>query len=295
MIVRHFDINTPKVMAPGKEGWEQLSLGYYWMPKCRAANFRAALEELYMRIRESGNIAGGQFQQDCMLSILADIKKDKVNIFELGAGWGRVCLDVAAAIDFNIIQCAPKKYNCLAVEAEPVHYEWLKRHFEAQNISGIAVFGAVSNENGSCQFDSFSSSPDSEYGQAMSPLIGRRGFPNVRGLLKFLRGRTVRVPTYTLDFLMQKYRFKHVDIVQMDVQGAECDVILGAVDSINEGLIDYFLINIHLDEYGNMIHGLLSDKYTLVIDLKRGHLGSVEGFPPIHCHDGIQLYKRKGV
>lgn len=292
MNIRHFDIKTPKVKAPGEDGWEQLPLGYYWMTKCMAADRRLRDDELYSKIRAAGNMRAGNFQQDCLLSILADIKRDEVNIFELGAGWGRICLNIAGAIDFKVTQCTPKTYHCLAVEAEPIHYEWLKEHFEAQNINGTAVFGTVSNKNGSSHFDA-SSRPDYQYGQAMSPFMSRIGIPSIQNLRKIITGKTVKVPTYTLDRLVQEYGFNHVDIVQMDVQGAEYDVIKGAANSIKECMIDYFLINIHLEKYSNMLPVLLSDKYNLIIDLKRASLGIVEGFPPIHCNDGIQLYKRK--
>lgn len=294
MNIRHFDIKTPTVKAPGEGGWEQLPLGYYRMTKCLGADRKAGDEELYSRIREAGNIAGGNFQQDCLLSILADIKRDEVNIFELGAGWGRICLNIAGAIDFKVIPCTPTRYHCLAVEAEPVHYEWLKEHFAAQNINGMAVLGAVSNKNGSCYFDT-SSRPDYQYGQAMSPLMGRSGMPSLGNLRRIITGKATRVPMLTIDRLVQKHGFDHVDIIQMDVQGAEYHAILGAANSIKENMIDYLLINIHHEEYSQMLPVLLSDKYNLIIDLKRVSLGIVEGFPPIHCNDGIQLYKRNNL
>ena len=292
MIIRHFDIGTPEVVVRKKDGWEQLPLGYYRMSKCIAADRRFSDEELYSSIRAAGNMPAGNFQQDCLLSILADIKKDEVNFFELGAGWGRICLNIAGAIDFNVIDCIPKRYHCLAVEAEPIHYEWLKEHFEAQNINGTAVCGAVSNKNGTCRFESYSR-PDYQYGQAMAPLRSRRGIPSIQNIRKIITGKTVKVPMYTLDHLVQEYGFDHVDIVQMDVQGAEYDVIQGAANAIKDDMIDYFLINIHHNDFSHMLTARLSDKYNLIIDLKRESLGSVDGFPPIHCHDGIQLYKRK--
>jgi len=190
MIVRHFDIKTPEVKAPGEDGWEQLPLGYYRMSKCIAADRKSSDEELYSRIRAAGNMPAGNFQQDCLLSILADIKKDEVNFFELGAGWGRLCLNLAGAIDFKVIQCNPKRYHCLAVEAEPIHYEWLKEHFEAQSINGTAVFGAVSDKNGSCRFDTYSR-PDYEYGQAMTPLISRRGIPSINNIHRSMCGKPI--------------------------------------------------------------------------------------------------------
>ena len=129
----------------------------------------------------------------------------------------------------------------------------------------------------------------------MSPVMSRRGIPSIQNIRKIITGKTVKVPMYTLDHLVQEYRFDHVDIVQMDVQGAEYDVIQGAQTSLMSGMIDYFLINIHLEQYSNMLPVLLSDKYNLIIDLKRASLGSVEGFPLIHCNDGFQLYKRKAI
>lgn len=294
MIIRHFNIKTPEVTAPEEDGWEQLPLGYHWLTKCMAADRRAGDKELYGKIREAGNMTAGDFQQDCLLSILADMKRDEVNFIELGAGWGRICLNMAGAIDFKVIECNPTQYRCLAVEAEPVHYEWLQEHFKAQNINGNTVFGAVSNKNGTCRFNAYSR-PDYEYGQAMIPLIGRRGIPSIHNLRKLITGKTVKVPMYTLDHLVQKYGFDHVDIVQMDVQGAECDVIKGATNSIKEGMIDYLLINIHNDDFSTLLNSRLSEKYELVLDLKRVSLGVLEGFPPVDCHDGIQLYKRKNI
>jgi FkbM family methyltransferase len=236
---------------------------------------------------------GGQFQRDCLLSILADVDREEVLFVELGAGWGRLCLELAGAIDFNLISCKARRYRCLAVEAEPVHFGWLREHFEAQRIAGTPIFGAVSSKNGTSHFDARSSRPDSEYGQAILPLQGRRGLPSLHSLRKILAGKAVRVPMFTLDRLVQLHGLERIDVVQMDVQGAEYDVIQGAVESIRTGVIDHFLINIHRDEYAGEISRILGDRYDLVVDLPRGKLSAVEGFPPIEVNDGIQLYKRK--
>ena len=294
MIIRQFDIETPEVKASIEDGWEQLPLGYSWMTKCRSPEFSVSLAGIYREMEEQGIMPGGRFQLDCLLSILADIKKSHVNMFELGAGWGRLCLEIAGAVDFHVIECAPKSYRCLAVDAEPRHYQWLQEHFQAQDINGVTVFGAVSTKNGSCRFDA-SSSPDAEYGQAISPVIGRRGLPSIHGIRKIIARKTVKVPMYTLGSLAKEYSFDHIDIVQMDVQGAEYDVLSGAIDCIDEGIVDYFLINIHLDEYSKTIPAILGEKYNLIVDLKRASTGTVPGFPPIQCHDGIQLYKRKSL
>jgi len=263
------------------------------MTKCRSETFRSSLAETYKRIEGSGHVPGGQFQRDCLLSILAEVDRDEVCFVELGAGWGRLCLELAGAIDFNLIPCRPRMYQCLAVEAEPVHFGWLREHFEVQHIAGTPVFGAISSKNGTSLFDARSSKPDSEYGQAILPIQGRMGLPSLHGLRKILAGKAVRVPMYTLDRLVQLHGLERIDVVQMDVQGAECDVIKNAVESIRTGVVDHFLINIHRDEYSDEISGILEARYDLIVNLQRGKLGAVEGFAPIEVNDGIQLYKRK--
>ena len=292
MIIRHFEIQAPEMKPPAEDGWEQLSLGYYWMTKCMSAERRAYDEKLNANRQEAGYITTGAFQQDCLLSILTDMQRDEVNFIELGAGWGRVCLNLAGTIDFKLVPCNPKRYRFLAVEAEPTHFEWLQEHFKAQNINGTPVFGAVSSKNGNCRFQA-NSDPDFHYGQGIAPMITKRGIPNIHNIRNFFARKTIKVPMHTLDYLIQKHDIDHVDIVQMDVQGAEHDVIIGAEKSIKENKIDYFLINVHNNDIGNAISELMSDKYETVINLERVKLGRVAGFPPIDCHDGIQLYKRK--
>lgn len=99
----------------------------------------------------------------------------------------------------------------------------------------------------------------------------------------------------TVDHLIQKYGFDHVDIVNMDVQGAEYKVMLGAAESVKDDLIDYLLIGIHRREFNDALRELLSPKFDLIVDIYRDSVGTVGGFPPIRCHDGIQLYKRKNL
>ena len=100
---------------------------------------------------------------------------------------------------------------------------------------------------------------------------------------------------YTIDRLIQAYGFEHVDIIDIDVQGAEYKVVLGATESIKNDLIDYFLIGTHYGELNDSLRRLLSPKFDLIIDIYPNSVGIVDGFPPIRCQDGIQLYKRKNM
>ena len=83
MIISHYDIKTPPGKAPEETGWAQLPLGYYWMNKCMSAERRARDEKINKKRQEAGYMSTGNFQQDCLLNILADMKRDEVNIIEL--------------------------------------------------------------------------------------------------------------------------------------------------------------------------------------------------------------------
>jgi FkbM family methyltransferase len=293
MIVRHFDVKTPETKPPNDEGWEQAWYGYHRMAKCWSEQMKVKFGEQSKSVNAAGELDEGQFERDCFLSVLADIKREHVNMFELGAGWGEWCLALAGAIDYKVIPIAPKSYRCLAVEGEPTHYQWLKEHFQSQNINGVAVHGAVSDKNGTCHF-SVHAAPDACYGQAIS-FHKQTIKETIRDLRDLILRKTTEVPMYTVDKLIQAYGFDHVDIIDIDVQGAEYEVMLGAADSIKNDLIDYLLIGIHDRKFNDALRQLLSPKFDLIIDIYPNSVGIVDGFPPIKCQDGIQLYRRKNI
>ncbi len=294
MIIQHFDVNTPKVKAPRENDWEQLWSGYYWMTKCISQQKRTEWAERDNVTRLSGKMTEPDFQRDCLLSVLADIKREHVNICELGAGWGRISLGLAGVIDYKVLPITPTSYRFLAVEAEPTHFKWVKEHFEAQNINAEVIFGAVSNKNGFSHFR-IHPEPDSQYGQELNPVVGRQKIPSIGYIRNILSGKTVKVPTFTVDRLTTILGFDHIDLLQMDVQGAEYKVIQGSSESIKKDMIDYILISVHVREYNEKIKTLLTPKFDLIIDIARNSVGNVDGFPPIQFGDGMQLYKRKNL
>jgi FkbM family methyltransferase len=293
MIVRHFDVSIPKTEPPQNEGWEQAWYGYHRMTKCWSEQMKVKHRGRIKPIMVKGELDESSFERDCLLSVLADIKREHVNMFELGAGWGEWCLALAGVIDNKIIPVVPTSYRCLAVEGEPTHYQWLKEHFEGQNINGIPVHGAVSKKNGTCRF-SLLAAPDASYGQAISfHRLTLRG--TIRDIYCFILRKRIEVQMYTIDHLVQAYRFDHVDIIDIDVQGAEYEVMLGAADSIKNDLIDYLIIGTHYRELNDSLRKLLSPKFDLAVDIYPNSVATLDGFPPIRCQDGIQLYRRKNI
>ena len=294
MIIRHFDVKTPQTQPPQSEGWQPTWHGYYEMAKCESPERKTEYAERDRAIHAEGMMTEADFERDCFLSVLADIKREHVNMFELGAGWGRMSLALAGVVNYGLIPLTPLSYRCLAVEGEPTHYQWLKEHFEMQKINGIVVHGAVSNKNGTCHF-SADSSPDSCYGQAINPLLSRRKIPSIGNLRNLITKKTIKIPAYTIDKLIQTYGFDHVDIIDIDVQGTEYEAMLGAADSIRNDLIDYMLIGTHHRELNNALRRLLSPKFDLIVDIYPNSVATVNGFAPVKCEDGIQLYQRKNI
>lgn len=294
MILRHFEIKSLNTLPPQDTGWEREWHGKDEMTKCESVQRRLEYAERDRAIRADGMITEAEFERDCFLSVLSDIKRTHVNMFELGAGWGRMCLALAGVIDHRVIPLTPVSYRCLAVEGEPVHCQWIKEHFETQKINGTVVHGAVSKRTGSCYFG-LPEPPDACYGQTISPLFHRYKIPNIRTLLSVFTGKATKIPMYTVDQLIKTYNFEHIDIIDLDVQGAEYEVALGAAESINNDLIDYWLIGTHHPRLNEALSQLLSPRFDLIVDIYPNSVGKVDGFAPISCHDGIQLFRRRNI
>jgi hypothetical protein len=176
----------------------------------------------------------GYIERQLFFNILKQLKGD-VTLLELGAGRGDWCLALTGIVDFNLIDTDISSYKCIAVEAEPTHYEWTKAHFEEQGIKGAqALHGAISSKNGECKFYS-TEDPASTYGQAIT------------------ENGNLTVPCYTVDYLIDKYSLSKVDIVHVDIQGAEYDMLLGATEALSKGTIKYMLIGTHSPDMNEKI------------------------------------------
>lgn len=280
MKISHFDIRAPDTKPPDGRDWTQLWHGHHRLTECWNDDLTNKSEQ--------------DFERDCFLSILSDVRKDKVTMIEVGAGFGEWNLALAGVIDHKLINIASKSYQCLAVEAEPTHFGWCKEHLNVQDIKGTAIFGAVSNRNGRCRFNA-STLPAEHYGQSMSFAINpgsvrERVSQTILGLRNFVRGKAVSVPMYTLDTLISE--FGCTDIVHVDAQGAELKVVEGATNAIRRELIDYWLIGVHKQEYNEVLRRMLRSRYECVVDLVPDSMNVVDG-RTVECGDGIQLWKRR--
>ena len=262
---------------PDPQGWESCWSGYFQMTKVRSAHKR----EMDRRVQgedvsPADVMSDWEAERQFFLNVVQDIKKDCITMFELGAGRGDICLSLAGVIDFHLVPVSAKFYRCLALEAEPTHFEWTKEHLERQGIKGVVVHGAIHGYDGYCQFDT---NEEHTYGSSIYSM-------NVN----------ITVPCYTIDTLMKKYDFPHIDILHMDVQGAECVALQGAGLALSRGNIDYIIIATHDSGMNGTLRKFLNRNYEIIIDISPGtpqvetSIGKVS-FP----EDGLMIFKRRAL
>lgn len=163
------------------------------------------------------------------IDILESAKEAKTNycIIELGAGYGRWSVrGYNAAIACGI---RPDKIQITAVEAEPRHFNWINDHFKANNIqcNHQLYHAAVAGTRGHVEFCISQPNVNPEditasrkwYGQAI-----------VNG--RWEGSTTIRVETVTLQEILDRITIKEVDLLDIDIQGAEFEVLNECTESL---------------------------------------------------------------
>jgi FkbM family methyltransferase len=139
-------------------------------------------------------------------------------IIELGAGYGRWLVRAALAV---------RRYHgdlplrLIGVEAEPTHFRWLREHLRDNGIDPDAhelIEAAVDEKDGEVLFHV--GKPNQWYGQA----IAKNSEATNESILK-VRALSLNTILRPLD---------SVDLIDLDVQGAEFIVLRSAITALNE-------------------------------------------------------------
>jgi FkbM family methyltransferase len=205
--------------------------------------------------------SGIDIELEAFLNCVANIKNDCATLIELGAGRGTWSLILAGIIDNQLLETKAKTYKIIAVEAEPTHFQWCQEHFQEQNIAAKVIHTAIRNSSKEIYFKTghvpaYNLSPSNWYGQS----ICGDNYPHEK----------TKVPSTTLDKLINKCKLDHVDIVHMDVQGAEASVIRGAEKAIKNKMIDYMVVSTHRrgSNLNLEIKELVQKNYRVILDIE---------------------------
>jgi len=162
--------------------------------------------------------------------------RDRFTMIELGAGYGRWLVRAVAAL--RVVN--PLPFRLVAVEPEPTHFGWLHEHLRENDIDPsdhVLVEAAVTAHGRPVPFHVGNAA--GWYGQAIADPSALHSAP-VRALRRLMaRWRhsdaaatsVVRVPSVTLQDLLAD--LDRVDLVDLDVQGAEADVLGAAIDALD--------------------------------------------------------------
>jgi FkbM family methyltransferase len=224
-----------------------------------------------------GYPALSEWTADWVASLLAaKTAGSHFNIVELGAGYGQWM--VTGLLAFNAIRPAGTGFG-IAVEADLSHYEWLKQNVES-NLGGLPnlvtelVHGAAGLD-GSVTFPVVED-PSKDYGASYS-LAGSYE-------------KTIEVPSFSLDSLCKKLPKGKIDMLHVDIQGAEVDLIES--DNFQERLADtrVVLFGTHRStELHNSVRNKLQEA-GLVIKLEWPRNGTVNtDFGVVKTNDGALL------
>jgi FkbM family methyltransferase len=154
--------------------------------------------------------------------------RGEFHMIELGAGWGRWSVLAALAA-----RAFGKRLGGLAAyEAEPTHFAYTRRHFADNGLPPRrhrVVRAAVGASDGSGAF--YVGRPQAWYGQALQP--AGQVTPWLTRWWRQLRGRDALASVPVLGLSTILAQDKCVDLVHMDIQGAERDVAQGAIDALD--------------------------------------------------------------
>ena len=185
-------------------------------------------------------------------------------MIDLGAGFGRWAVRAAFALKQYKNETP---HRLIAVEAEPVVFEWMGLHFADNDVDAgkhRLIHAAASDHSEDVRFyigapkgSPWDLSPDAWYGQAMAKDYDVSGeyveegeYHGYTVRLHQSGWRSIQIPSVTLHSLMAD--LDHVDLLDMDIEGQELPVVRSTIEEI-----DAKVRRIHIGTHGKEIESEL--------------------------------------
>jgi len=238
-------------------------------------------ETIHLVARKANSASGGRLVRIYQLYLAGDrefenftlyvppSRADRISTdiedFILSNASGRVFWDIGANIGYLSLQAASVAKVVRAFEPDPSNSQILTENVERNDFTNIQTHQiAISEEDATAEFFS-----DREEGSGIQSLAYDER----------LGGETLSVDTRTIDSLADEYG--DPGFVKVDVEGAEEQVLRGAIEVLERGNTDW-LIEVHASETGERVdrisqHGGSADElYGLLED----HEYHIYGYEP---------------
>jgi FkbM family methyltransferase len=225
---------------------------------------------------DRANPVPSEFDEWATLAAAIDDAASRFTMIELGAGFGRWTVYAAAALR----KLRPDvRYRLIAVEAEPTHFAWLRQHTRDYGLrrwsrrgSCRLINAAVSGREGDDDF--YAGDPATWYGQAL-----------VRPENVGADAQVMRVQTIRLSRLLRRLGF--VDLIDMDIQGAELEVLAEARSELSR--VRRIHVETHSEAIDEALPGLFAD-WTLVAAKPLGAHAETPLGPADYSGGGFQVW-----
>ncbi len=150
-------------------------------------------------------------------------------------------LDLGANIGYYALFEANKVNYVHAIEPVKYNFNLLAKNIELNNYSNISAYQlAIGGNNGTTKIYT-----SKRCNWATIVPEEQRFGKYIDRFNRFKKG-VEEVPIYTLDKFVEKYAIKQVDMLRMDVEGAEIDIIEGGLNTIESmSKNSYLVVEVH--------------------------------------------------
>jgi FkbM family methyltransferase len=205
--------------------------------------------------------------------------RNSYTMVELGAGYGRWLVNAWSAL--RSIGKADISLTLIGVEAEPTHFAWMRQHFITNMLDPERhrlINAAVAASDGVVHFAT--GHPAEWYGQAIVPSASAR-------MSQWSNMSVREVPAVSLETVLDGICV--VDLVDMDIQGAEADVVRASAYLLAERVKRVF-IGTHRAEIDRSLRETFrSLGWRCVYDYPCGRV-SYTPYGFINFQDGVQSW-----
>lgn len=212
-----------------------------------------------------------------------------------------IVLDIGANIGYYALLEASKVNHVHAIEPVKYNFELLTKNIKLNSYKNVSTYRlAIGNMNGVTEIYT------SKRCNWATIIPEKQRFGKyVERFNRFKKG-VEKVPIYTLDKFIKKYAIEQVDLLRMDVEGAEIDIIIGGLDIIKSmPKNSYLVIEIHgscikdKKKLGIMLNQIEERGFIVIRSMNRKHkleITNMNELRDVFLYDGgcPQCYFKKG-